>query len=53
MSLPDMGKPGAWRELVPHALALMASLEEQIHQWWTFGSGTADAADRTLPTQGH
>ena len=41
MSIPDMGKPGVWRELFPHALALMASLEEHVHQpSWTFGGGT-------------
>lgn len=27
--------------MFPHALALMASLETQVHQpWWTFGGGT-------------
>ena len=45
MSMPDMGKPGVWSELFPHALALMAGLEKQIHQpWWTFGGGTAPGA---------
>jgi len=42
MSLPDMSRPGVWKELFPHALVLMASLEHQIQQpWWTFGGGTA------------
>ena len=41
MSRPDMGMPGVWRGLFPHALTLMASLEKQIDQpWWTFGGGT-------------
>lgn len=41
MSMPDMGKVGVWRELFPHALALMASLEKHIDQpSWTFGGGT-------------
>lgn len=41
MSMPDMGKPGAWRELFAHALTLMAHLERQIRQpRWTFGGGT-------------
>lgn len=41
MSMPDMGKPGVWRELFPHALTLMAHLERQIRRpRWTFGRGT-------------
>ncbi len=41
MSMPDMGMPGVWRELFPHALALMAHLEQQFARpWWTFGGGT-------------
>jgi hypothetical protein len=39
--MPDMGKPGIWRKLFPHALVLMASLEAQIERpSWTFGGGT-------------
>jgi hypothetical protein len=41
MNPPDMGMPGVWRELFPHALALMASLKAQIARpQWTFGGGT-------------
>ena len=36
-----MSKPGAWAELFPHALRLMAHLERQTrHALWTFGGGT-------------
>lgn len=42
MSVPDMGRPGVWRKLFPHALTLMDSLEEEIvRPRWTFGGGTA------------
>lgn len=41
MTVPDMSKPGVWRELFPHALKLMAHLEEEVNQpLWTSGGGT-------------
>lgn len=41
MSALDLGRPGVWTELFPHALKLMAHLERQTHQpLWTFGGGT-------------
>lgn len=41
MKRVDLRKPGVWRELFPHALALMAHLESQTRNPpWTFGGGT-------------
>ena len=41
MSVINMKRPGVWRELFPHALALMAHLETQTQNPpWTFGGGT-------------
>jgi hypothetical protein len=41
MSSIDLNRPGAWKELFPHALKLMAHLERETHQpLWTFGGGT-------------
>lgn len=37
----NLKRPGIWRELFPHALALMAHLERQTQDPpWTFGGGT-------------
>lgn len=41
MTVVDMDRPGVWRELFPHALALMAHLEARVPNIaWTFGGGT-------------
>ncbi len=41
MSAIDLNRPGAWTELFPQALKLMAHLESQTQQpLWTFGGGT-------------
>lgn len=41
MTLPDMSRPGPWRELFPLALRLMDHLESVARQpQWTFGGGT-------------
>lgn len=41
MKPSDMDRPGVWRDLLPHALALMAHLEAQMPgATWTFGGGT-------------
>jgi hypothetical protein len=41
MSQPDLSMPGAWRQLFPSALKLMAHLEAETKApVWTFGGGT-------------
>lgn len=41
MTTLDMGRPEVWRELLPHALALMTHLEAHLPGVsWTFGGGT-------------
>jgi hypothetical protein len=41
MKAVDLGRPGVWRELFPHAMDLMAHLERQAPGvGWTFGGGT-------------
>ena len=41
MSAINLKRPGVWRELFPHALALMTHLESQTRNPpWTFGGGT-------------
>ena len=41
MSAISLDRPGVWSELFPHALRLMAHLENQTHRpLWTFGGGT-------------
>ena len=41
VSTVDLTRPGIWKKLFPHALALMAHLESVIeHATWTFGGGT-------------
>lgn len=41
MSRPDLGRPGVWTRLFPHALDLMAHVERHVHgAHWTFGGGT-------------
>ena len=41
MTTLDMGRPGPWQALFPHALTLMTHLEAHVPDvTWTFGGGT-------------